>query len=142
MVVRRGPIATLEIGAEVKIVAKAMGKQIDRVINDLEGQARTFEDQTRNAIRVAIVGVNFSEAYTGYEKDRTYPAEIPPAREAPKVIPRLEERVRSKYDELLILRFKATNSAPYPFDWVDRDETCRLYGAALLRISKLYDERF
>ncbi len=78
----------------------------------------------------------------GYEKDRAYPAVIPPAREAPKVIPRLEERIRSKYDELLILRFKATNSAPYPFEWVDRDETYRLYGAALLRISKLYDERF
>ena len=31
----RGPIATVEIGVEVKILAKAMIKQIDRVINDL-----------------------------------------------------------------------------------------------------------
>jgi hypothetical protein len=34
-VICRGPIATIEIGIEVKILAKAMIKQIDRVINDL-----------------------------------------------------------------------------------------------------------
>jgi len=33
--VARGAIATVEIGIEVKILAKAMIKQIDRVINDL-----------------------------------------------------------------------------------------------------------
>ena len=37
-VVPRGPIATVEIGVEVKILAKAMIKQIDRVINDLRNQ--------------------------------------------------------------------------------------------------------
>ena len=33
--VARGPIATVEIGVEVKILAKAMIKQMDRVINVL-----------------------------------------------------------------------------------------------------------
>lgn len=33
--VSRGPIATVEIGVEIKVLAKAMIKQIDRVINDL-----------------------------------------------------------------------------------------------------------
>ena len=36
--VARGPIATVEIGVEVKILAKATIKQIDRVINDLRNQ--------------------------------------------------------------------------------------------------------
>src|SRR6185436_12028137 len=36
--VSRGPIATVEIGVEVKILAKAMIKQIDRVITDLRNQ--------------------------------------------------------------------------------------------------------
>ena len=31
-----GPIATIEIGIEVKIFMKAMTKQIDRVVNDLK----------------------------------------------------------------------------------------------------------
>ena len=140
--VRRGPIATLEIGAECKTVGKAMLKQIDRVINDLGGQARTFRRQTRDVIRVAIVGVNFSENYTSYEGNRAYPAQVSPAREAPKVIPLVEKEVRRLYDELLILRFKATNVPPYPFEWVDRNDTYSDYAAALVRLSKLYDERF
>ncbi len=140
--VARGPIATLEIGAEVKIVAKAMLKQIDRVMTDLSSQANTFESQTTDAIRVAIVGVNFSDSYVGYEKDRSYPSKVPPSREAPKVIPRLEERVKPLYDELLILRFKATNSPPFPFEWVDEAALASTYGAALVRLSRLFDARF
>ena len=41
--VPRGPIATVEIGVEVKILAKAMIKQIDRVINDLRNQVAQFK---------------------------------------------------------------------------------------------------
>lgn len=40
--VSRGKIATVEIGAEVKILAKAMIKQIDRVIGDLCKQVDQF----------------------------------------------------------------------------------------------------
>jgi hypothetical protein len=40
--VRRGEIATVEIGIEVKILAKAMIKQIDRVIGDFTRQAEQF----------------------------------------------------------------------------------------------------
>src|SRR5205085_12201172 len=36
--VARSELATIEIGIEVKILAKAMIKQIDRVINDLKNQ--------------------------------------------------------------------------------------------------------
>src|SRR5579863_6090976 len=41
--VARGPIATVEIGIEVKVLAKAMIKQIDRVKNDLRHQIVEFK---------------------------------------------------------------------------------------------------
>jgi hypothetical protein len=43
MLVARGPVATIEIGAETKILAKAMIKQIDRVITDLINQVNEFK---------------------------------------------------------------------------------------------------
>ena len=41
-VVARGPTANIEIGVEAKILAKAMIKQIDRVIGDLQRQVMMF----------------------------------------------------------------------------------------------------
>lgn len=43
MLVARGPVANIQIGAETKILAKAMIKQIDRVIGDLERQVQEFK---------------------------------------------------------------------------------------------------
>jgi hypothetical protein len=140
--VLRGPVATVLIGAEMKILAKSMIKQIDRVMNDLLGQAETFKHQTGRTITVAIVGVNFSDSYTSYEGNRRYPARPAPAREAPTAIDRLTQRVTPAFDELLILRFKATNVRPFPFAWVDERETRQAYGAAILRISELFENRF
>ncbi|MGB7026829.1 MAG: hypothetical protein WBD72_06010, partial [Candidatus Acidiferrum sp.] len=48
--VARGVIATVEIGVEVKILAKAMIKQIDRVINDLKNQVVEFKKGGGNPI--------------------------------------------------------------------------------------------
>ncbi|MFN2398586.1 MAG: hypothetical protein ABR543_08080 [Gemmatimonadaceae bacterium] len=126
----------------MKIVAKAMIKQIDRVINDLRGQALVFKDQTDRAITVGIVGVNFSESYTGYEKDRSYPADVPPLREAPKAMERITQRAAQSFDELLVLPFRVTNVEPFPFSWVNETETRKSYSAALLRIGNLFDARF
>jgi hypothetical protein len=56
--VARGPIATVEIGVEVKILAKAMIKQIDRVINDLRNQVVQFKRGGGNPICVAVIGIN------------------------------------------------------------------------------------
>ena len=139
--VLRGPVASILIGAEVKILAKSMIKQIDRVINDLLSQARTFREQTGKAITVGIVGVNFSDNYTSYEGNRTYPADPPPSREAPTAVDRLTHAVGKAFDELLVLRFRATNVSPYPFEWVNERETAQAYGAALLRISDLFNQR-
>jgi hypothetical protein len=140
--VRRGPIATLEIGAESKILAKSMIKQIDRVMSDLESQAATFEKQNPQAIKVGLVGVNWSPVYTSYEGKRKYPADPPPSREAAQAIERVLERVTDAFDELLILSFSATNVRPFPFAWVDEAQLRKEYSAALLRISNEFEARF
>lgn len=54
-VVCRGPIATVEIGIEVKILFKAMIKQIDRVISDLRGQVAHFKSRGGSPLCVGIV---------------------------------------------------------------------------------------
>src|SRR5882724_10974522 len=43
LLVARGEIANIEIGAETKILAKAMIKQIDRVIGDLTRQVQEYK---------------------------------------------------------------------------------------------------
>lgn len=73
--VARGEIANIEIGAETKILAKAMIKQIDRVIGDLTRQVQEFKKASREAICVGIVGVNFAANYTSYEGEKSYPTD-------------------------------------------------------------------
>jgi hypothetical protein len=145
--VARGPIATVEIGVEVKILAKAMIKQIDRVTNDLCNQVTQFRRGGGNPICVAVVGINHAESAVGYEGDRPFPttgkAGFPhPIQEAPEAERRLREHAQPAFDEFLILRFRATNAPPFPFDWVDYDSTRLDYAAALTRISARYQQRF
>jgi hypothetical protein len=145
--VARGPIATVEIGVEVKILAKAMIKQIDRVINDLCSQVTQFRHGGGNPICVAVVGINHAESMIGYEGDRPFPTTgragfLHPAQEAPGAEHRLRERAQPAFDEFLILRFRATNAPPFPFDWVDYNATRLDYAAALTRISARYQQRF
>ena len=45
------------------------------------------------------------------------------------------------YDEFLILRYRATNEPPYPFEWVDYQDAVQEYGSILTRISRNYDQR-
>jgi hypothetical protein len=145
--VARGPIATVEIGIEVKILAKAMIKQIDRVINDLRNQAAQFKRGGGNPICVALVGINRAESTVGYEGDRPFPTTgkqgFPhPVQEAPEAERRLRADAAPEFDEFLVLRFRATNAPPYPFEWVDYNETRLDYAAALARISARYQQRF
>lgn len=140
--VRRGHIATVEIGAEVKIMATKLTAQVDRVMTDLRNQANIFREQTSDAITVGIVGVNFADEYTGHEGERRHIATSPPSRQAPDIVRRLDQSVRGDFDELLVLRFKATNRPPYLFEWVNERETRLEYGSALIRISDWYERRF
>src|SRR5690606_16993399 len=70
--VPRGPVATLDIGAEVKILNKAMIKQVNDRIAGLQRQADYFvrgRDRRRrgNPISIAIVAVNGADYTIGYE---------------------------------------------------------------------------
>lgn len=145
--VARGPLATVEIGIEVKILLKAMIKQIDRVINDLRNQVVEFRRSGSHPICVAIVGVNHAERVVGYEGDRLVPTTgrggfLHPAQEAIEAERRLKGKAAADFDEFLIFRFKATNEEPYPFEWVNPQETRLDYAAALARIGSKYEQRF
>jgi hypothetical protein len=145
--VARGPIATVEIGIEVKILAKAMIKQIDRVINDLRNQVVQFKRGGGNPICIAIVGINHADSTISYEGDRPFPTTgkqgfLHPRQEAPEAERRLLASAAPEFDEFLVLRFKATNAPPYPFEWLDYKETRLDYAAALSRISARYQQRF
>jgi hypothetical protein len=145
--VGRGPIATVEIGCEVKVLFKAMLKQIDRVINDLRGQVAHFQRGGGMPICVGIVGVNWAERCTSYEGDqRPYPTDgrkyKHPIQEAREAEERLRTYARPSFDEFLVLRFRAPNDPPFSFQWLDADGTAQDYGAALTRISREYDRRF
>lgn len=69
--VKRGNIATVEIGIEVKILAKSMIKQIDRVIGDLLRQIDHFRAAGGSPVTIGIAGINFADHYTSYEGEKT-----------------------------------------------------------------------
>ena len=145
--VSRGPIATVEIGIEVKVIAKAMIKQIDRVINDLRNQVAQFKRGGGHPLCVAVVGINHADHYIGYEGDRPTPTTgkggfLHPFQEAPEAARRLRAHAAKEFDEFLILSFKATNEGSFPFEWLDYNETRLDYAAALARISATYQQRF
>ena len=144
--VARGPVANIEIGAETKILAKAMIKQIDRVIGDLGRQVEEFRSTGGNPICVGIVGVNYAQSYTSYEGNIEWPTDGKkhkhPAQEAPEAERRILQHATPKFDEFLLLRFRATNVTPFPFEWTDHARTRHEYSALLLRISREYDKRF
>jgi len=145
-VVCRGPIATIEVGIEVKILFKAMIKQIDRVVSDLRGQVEHFRSKGGRPICVGIVGINHAERCTSYESDRPFPTDGKkykhPIQEAEDAERRLIGRAAPVFDEFLILRFKAENTPPYRFIWLDEKDTNLNYGAILARVSQQYEGRF
>lgn len=147
--VSRGKVATVEIGAEVKILAKAMIKQIDRVIGDLQKQVTEFKrgGGSSTPICVGVVGINHANTYTSFEGERSFKTTGSgtyrhPFQEAPEAERRLIQFAAPYYDEFIILHFEATNEDPYPFSWVNFTLTSQNYGSALVRISREYDRRF
>lgn len=144
--VARGPTANVEIGAEVKIVAKAMGKQIDRVIGDLHRQADEFHRKSATAITVGIVGINFANRYVSHEGERRYittglSGSHHPSQEAADAERELL-RAADAYDEFIELGFRATNEPPFEFAWVDQRRLHQDYAARLVRVLRLYNARF
>lgn len=146
LLVARGPVATIEIGAETKILAKAMIKQIDRVIGDLIKQVTHFKSGGGNPICVAFVGINLAEQYVSFEGRKKWATDGKrykhPIQEAAQAEQRLADKARSAFDEFQFLRFRATNMKPFPFEWVDLANTELEYSSVLTRISREYDRRF
>ncbi len=141
-----GHVATVEIGTEVKVLAKAMIKQLDRVGTDMMNQVAEFRRRGGNPICVGIVGVNYAPSYTSYEGDKPWPTDGKkhkhPIQEAKAAEVRLSQRVAAQFDEFVVLRFNAENVPPYTFTWVNQSQTENEYGAAIVRISREYDSRF
>jgi hypothetical protein len=144
--VASGLIATVEIGAEVKVLAKAMIKQIDRVVGDLVKQVGHFRHGGDDPICVAIVGINQAPYCVSYEADRVYKTDGKgmrhPTQEAEAAEARLVALARPAFFEFIVLRYAATNEEPYAFSWQDVERTRREYAASLVRISREYDRRF
>lgn len=144
--VARGIIATIEIGTEVKILHKAMIKQIDRVIGDLRKQVDEFKAHGSRPISVGIVGINHAPYTISYEGDRSYRTGegvgSHPFQEAHEAERRLNLFARPAFDEFVVLRYVATNETPFGFSWVDKAATELDYAAALVRISSEYEKRF
>jgi len=144
--VARGKVATVEIGIEVKILAKAMIKQIDRVIGDLQKQVAHFRQGGGNPICVAVVGVNHAPYTIGYEGERSFrtdgKANRHPYQESPEAERRLLADAAPYYDEFIVLHYSATNEPPFPFSWTNFTLTSQNYGSVLVRISREYDRRF
>jgi hypothetical protein len=141
-VVLRGPIAQLQIGAEVKIFATKMIAQVDRVLCDLWRQSHILGQQNQSATRVAIVAVNHALEYTGWEGARFTDAKVAPSRDAAEIIRRVHVEIAPLYRELLVLPYVATNRPPYRFSWVDRNRTLQEYNSILVRVSDEYEMRF
>ena len=141
-----GMLATIEIGAEAKILAKAMIKQIDRVASDLRNQVQEFKKRGGTPITVGLVGINFAPHCTSYEGSRKFSTDgrkhKHPIQEAEEAERRLRLSAMPSFDEFLFLRFSATNIKPYPFEWVDLSVTKQEYSAVLTRLSREYDNRF
>ena len=123
-----------------------MIKQIDRVIGDLRKQVDQFKAHGSRPISVGIVGINHAPYTVGYEGTRSYRtgggAGPHPIQEAQEAERRLLGLAKPAFDEFLILKYSATNDAPFAFSLVNKPSTELDYGAALVRISGEYEKRF
>ena len=143
--VSRGMVALTQIGAEFKIVATAHLKQIDRVLNDLTGSAKSLKEKSPHAITVGFAAVNYSDEWTGMEGERSFTKKRTRARalqESDETSRRLRQIAAPAFDEFLLLAFKATNQEPFPFTWINPADIAADYGAALVRIADLYEKQF
>jgi hypothetical protein len=100
-----------------------------------------------NPICIAVIGINQAESVVGYEGDRAFPTTgtagfLHPFQEAPEAERRLRSDAAPVFDEFMVLRFKATNAPPYPFEWLSYRDTHLDYGAVLSRICSRYQQKF
>jgi hypothetical protein len=75
--VARSELAPTKIGVEVKILAKAMLKQIGRVDSDLRQKVSNIRNGGNTAISVGIVGISYAARYISFEVELKFPTTLP-----------------------------------------------------------------
>ena len=109
-------------------------------------EAAFFLNKGTGGCPICVGIVSVAPTYTSYEGEREWPTDGKkhkhPIQEADEAERRLVSRAAPTFDEFQILRFRATNVAPFPFEWVDWEKTSKEYGALLIRLSREYDRRF
>ncbi len=118
-------------------LVEAVARQ-DRVLN-VQNQRRGVEARRGDGTFGELIPDSKVVIDPGYAVARKY---LHPSQEAPKAISRLLAEAKPLFDEFVILRYRAANEPPYPFEWVDYQEAWLDYAAALARISSLYQRRF
>lgn len=149
--IARGPIATIDIGIETKVLHKSMKKQISDRIQGLEKQADYMSAgsdrrQRGNPISVAVIGINHADYTVGYEGDRSYRTDGSsrqphPITEAAEIERRIDHELRPVFDEIIVLRYVARNEEPFAFAWHHANRVEDEYAAALIRILAEFDAR-
>jgi hypothetical protein len=109
-------------------------------------QVTHFKSGGGNPICVGLVGINFADQYVSFEGRKRWPTDGKrykhPIQEAAHAEQRLLAKACWAFDEFQILRFRAMNTKPFPFEWVDLSNTELEYSALLTRVSREYDKRF
>ena len=54
----------------------------------------------------------------------------------------MRAELKGVFEEVIVLPFVATNQPPHAFAWANSSAVANEYGAALLRISNEYEQRF
>jgi hypothetical protein len=99
-------------------------------------------------VTIAVIGINRASYTIGYEGERAFRTDgikhKHPAQEAEAAERHIMERIvaRQVFDAPIILRYRATNEDPFPFEWAEQKATADLYRASLIRVSSLFEERF
>lgn len=144
--IKRGQTVSAQIGVEVKILSKAMSRQVGRVISDLRDGASEIRASNAQAITLAIVGINHAPYYVSMEGETEWRTTGSgrykhPYQEAGRMEPMIRAALGQTFDEMLFLHFSATNDSPYPFAWVNSGQTNLLCGAIIGRIVQMYEQR-
>ncbi len=149
-VLKKGMVSTVDIGIEVKILNKAMIKQVHDRIAGLQQQAEYFKrgkdrQPEGNPVTIAVIGVNHASYTVGYEGERTYRTdgkkERHPCDEGDETVRRLKREVAPHYDEVIIIPYEATNEDPFPFRFKDETALYHEWDLMLSRVSAEYNKR-
>lgn len=148
--VKRWHNASVDIGAEVKMLATAQQRQARRVENDLRDQVEHFQNRQGShrpkPLTVAIVGVNHAQQFSSRIGKMVTPttgkgSTRHPFQEAAAATKTVLS-AKPLYYEFLLVDYVATNNSPFSFAFLNRNKVLLEYGALLARLATEYEARF